>query len=264
MMKKSDSTKLWRFILLTSLCCFTFVWPIKTSAQEKPILFPVPQQLQVINDAFVLDESVSIIISQNASEKDNSLARLLVRELSDRYGIALRIETQSVIPKGRKVVVMGSIQNPLIKKYCLDNKVELTQKTPGSEGYILQVNNNSVIIGGSDDSGAFYGLQSLRQLMQTGKGKKIQGVKVRDWPNFPFRAIRLYIPGPENMAFFNRFLGDFMALYKYNKVVLELNCMRLDKHPEVNTGWIEFAKYMQYSRSNSTEGVHGEEKLKSL
>jgi hypothetical protein len=76
----------------------------------------------------------------------------------------------------------------------------------------------------------------------------------------PFRGIRLYVPGPENIAFFNRFLKDFMALYKYNKLIMEVNCMRLDKHPEVNAGWVEFSKYMQYTRTNSTEGLHGEEK----
>jgi hypothetical protein len=39
--------------------------------------------------------------------------------------------------------------------------------------------------------------------------------------------------------------------------------MRLDRHPEVNAGWIEFSKSLQYSRSNSTEGVRGEEKNSS-
>ena len=69
------------------------------------------------------------------------------------------------------------------------------------------------------------------------------------------------MPGPENMAFFKRFLRDFMALYKFNKVIIEFNCMRLDKHPEINTGWIEFARYMKYSRSTRTKGIHGEQKI---
>lgn len=262
-MKKIKSAQLWRFALPAALFCFSLVSPVKIMAQERPLIFPIPQQQEILNDAFRMDETVAIIIPQKANEKDLSLARFLVRELSDKYGIALKIETRTDMPNDRKVVVMGSIENPLIKKYCADNRVEVTQKNPGAEGYILQVNSNSIVIAGSDDAGAFYGLQSLRQMLDHEKGKSIQGVKVRDWPNFPFRAIRLYIPGPENMAFFNRFLRDFMALYKYNKVVLELNCMRLDKHPEVNTGWIEFAKYMQYTRSNSTVGVHGEEKNSS-
>ena len=262
-MKRISSSKLSRFFLLTVIYCPSLFCAIRTMAQERPLIFPVPQQLQVINDFFVFDESVAVIIPQNASEKDISLARLLVRELSDRYGLALKIETRSDIPKDRRVVVMGSIHNPLVERYCSDNKIGITENDPGAEGYILHISSNVIITGGSDDAGAFYGLQSLRQLLETGKGKNVQCVKVKDWPSFPFRAIRLYVPGPENMAFFNRFLKDFMALYKYNKVVMELNCLRLDRHPEVNTGWIEFTKYMQYTRSNSTEGIHGEEKNSS-
>jgi hypothetical protein len=232
-------------------------------AAENPLIFPIPQQLQTTNENFLLNEATLIIVPPNCSAKDISLAHFLVRELSDKYGIAVRVETSFVIPTNRNVVVMGSIENPLIKKYCSDNRVSLTKSSPGKEGYILEVRNNKIIIGGSDDAGAFYGLQSLRQLIQSRHGMNIQGVRVRDYPAFPFRAIRMYVPGPDNMAFLKRFMGDFMALYKYNKIIIELNCMRLDKHPEVNTGWQKFVKYMQYSRSNSTVGVHGEEKNSS-
>ena len=32
-----------------------------------------------------------------------------------------------------------------------------------------------------------------------------------------------------------------MTLYKYNKLIVEMNAgMRLDKHPELNAGWVEF------------------------
>lgn len=240
-----------------------FLCSANAMAIDKPLIFPIPQQMQVTNDGFVLGETILIITPPNSSEKDISLAQFLVRELSDKYGIALKIETRSEIPKDRKVIVMGTLDNPLVKKYCFDHKLNLTKTNPGKEGYILEVNNNLIVIGGSDDAGAFFGLQSLRQLIQSRNEMTIQGVKVRDKPAFPFRAIRMYVPGPENMAFLKRFMRDFMALYKYNKIIIEFNCMRLDKHPEVNTGWQAFVKYMQYSRSNSTEGVLGEEKNSS-
>ena len=48
-----------------------------------------------------------------------------------------------------------------------------------------------------------------------------------------------------------------MSLYKFNKVMIEFPCMRLDKHPELNTGWTAFAKYMHYSRSNNVLGKNG-------
>lgn len=232
-------------------------------AADNPLIFPIPQELQLTNEVFTLDESVSIVLPENATDKDVALARFLVGELSAKYSLALKIETGSDIPKSKRIIVMGTIANPLIKEFCSENNLEVTAKSPGPEGYILQVNRNLILIGGWDDQGAFYGLQSLRQLIQSGEGRNVQGVKVRDWPNMPYRGIRLYVPGPDNIAFFKRFLKDFMALYKYNRLIMEVNCMRLDKHPEVNAGWIEFSKYMQYTRSNSTEGLHGEEKNSS-
>ena len=215
------------------------------------------------DDNFILDESISIIVPVNPSPQDNYLAAFIIRELSDKYGLAVRKESLRDIPKNRKVIVMGRFDSPLVKELCRVKGIEITGSSPGPEGYILSVSSDRVLIAGSDDAGAFYGLQSLRQLLTAGQGRKIQGIKVKDWPSFPFRAIRLYVPGPENMAFFRRFMRDFMALYKYNKIIIEFNCMRLDRHPEANAGWIEFSKYMQYSRSNSTEGLRGEEKNSS-
>ncbi len=236
---------------------------VRVTAAGKTLIFPLPQEIQLTDNKFDLDETISIIVPQTMSESDIFLARFLVRELSDKYGIAVQIESRSDIPAGRKLVLMGRFDNPLILAYCKENSLEVSSQNPGAEGYILHVSSDKIIIAGSDDQGAFYGLQSLRQLIDSGNGKQIQGLKVRDWPAFPFRAIRLYVPGPENIAFFKRFMRDFMSLYKYNKVIIEFNCMRLDKHPEANAGWIEFSKYMQYTRSNSTEGIRGEEKNSS-
>jgi hypothetical protein len=262
-MKKMARRLPFTFRRLTLIQFLLFACLYQAHSGETPLIFPVPQQMELSSNSFVLDESVSIIVPSGASDKDLFLARFLVREVSNLYDLALKIESRADIPKDRKVVVMGTGSNPLIKKFCADNKLSLSKDNPGPEGYLLEVSDGAIVIAGSDDQGAFFGLQSLRQLMQAGNGRKVQGVKVRDWPALPFRGIRLYVPGPDNIPFFKRFLRDFMSLYKYNKIIIEFNCMRLDKHPEVNTGWIEFSKYMQYTRSNSTQGIHGEEKNSS-
>ena len=256
----SNESALFRLLLIFII---TLSLPVSGTSMDIPLIFPLPQEQKVTTDSFKMDETISVIVPENASEQDISLARNLVRELSDKYGIALKIITaNSVTGKGRKVL-MGTIKNPLILKYCTDNNLILTGKKPGPEGYILRVKEDIIVVAGWDNPGAFYGLQSLRQLLIKGNGKTVQGIEVTDWPNLPFRGIRLYVPGPDNIAFFKRFLRDFMALYKFNKVIVEVNCMRLDRHPEVNTGWIEFSKALKYSRSNSTQGLRGEEKNSS-
>ncbi len=248
---------------LLRIVIISFPVSVSVSAVDIPLIFPIPQEQKVTPELFIVDETSSVIVPENAREQDISLARNLVREISDKYGIALKISTVSSVPAAGKKVLMGTINNPLIRAYCSNNNLILSEKKPGPEGYILHVKNNIIVVAGWDDQGAFYGLQSLRQLLMKGNGKTVQGIDVTDWPALPFRGIRLYVPGPDNIAFFKRFLRDFMALYKYNKVIVEVNCMRLDRHPEVNTGWTEFSKQLHYSRSNSTQGLRGEEKNSS-
>jgi len=101
--------------------------------------------------------------------------------------------------------------------------------------------------------------QDLEQLVErTGGDTRIRGVQIRDWPVMPFRAVKLYVPGHENIAYFKRFVRDVMALYKFNKLILEVSGgMRFDRHPEINAGWVDFARDMQYTRRERSSGPHG-------
>jgi len=199
-----------------------------------------------------LDANSVIALSRRASKQDLALAEFLVAELSDRYGIALKTETFAKIPEGKKIILMSSIKSDLVKKYCRKNNINISANDPGAEGYILKVNKAIVLIAASDNAGAFYGLQTLRQLVVKERNQVyIRGSDIKDWPHKPFRGIRLLIPGKKNITFFKRFLKDFMALYKFNKLILEVNAnMRLQRHPELNVGTIEFVKELKYSRRN--------------
>jgi hypothetical protein len=84
----------------------------------------------------------------------------------------------------------------------------------------------------------------------------VKGVDVRDWPDKPFRAIKMYLPGCDNIPYFKRFVRDFMALHKYNTLVMEMNAsMGLKRHPELNPAWLEFARDANYSRRNYPPGT---------
>jgi hexosaminidase len=179
-MRKTKFIRFKGIIKFLTLISFLFIGPVKVTANEKNLIFPLPQQIQITSDRYVLDESISIIVPQNMSKNDIFLARFLVRELSDKYGVAVRIEPRFDIPEDKKIVIMGRFDNPLIQDYCKKNKLEVTAQNPGDEGYILQVTTDKIIIAGSDEQGAFYGLQSLRQIIDAGNGKQVQGLKVRD------------------------------------------------------------------------------------
>jgi Glycosyl hydrolase family 20, domain 2/Glycosyl hydrolase family 20, catalytic domain len=233
---------------------------------DLPLIFPHPRQIETSGTAFTLDREATIIAPANAAKADLFLAQLLTEDLSDRLDLQLRTERMDRLPEGRRVIVMGSAQNPLIRAACDQYHLELSENKPGPEGYILRVTESVVVIGGSDDAGAFYGLQSLRQLVRKDQGKLlIPAVDVRDWPAKPFRGIKLYVPGPDHITYYKHFVRDFAALYKFNALSVEMNaCMRLDRHPELNAGWIEFARDTNWSRRNYPPGpLHGREQNSS-
>ena len=167
------------FTILATGVLFLILIASTINAQEKSMIFPLPQQIEETGERFTLNEETLILIPQNATKSDLKLARSLVRELSDKYGIALNIKHVSGLPDDHtKYVLMGVIDNPLINTYCTTNNIEVSLSSPGKEGYVLRVEKNRVIVAGWDEMGAFYGLQSLRQLVRERDGFEIMGVQV--------------------------------------------------------------------------------------
>ena len=220
------------------------------------LIFPEPQEMSSSGSDFVLDNQVPVIVPSNASNEDLLLATSLVHELSDRFGQHLKIERATSLSAGRRAILMGSIDNPLVRQYCAEMNLRANMQEHGEEGYVLHTNSKLAVVCGNSDRGTFHGLQSLRQLLANEEGQlRFRGVQVRDWPDKPFRGIYLFLPGHDNIPFFKRFVRDFMALYKYNTLIMEMNaCMRLDGHPELNYGSVQFARDVNYSCRNYPRG----------
>ena len=223
----------------------------------RPLVFPAPREITATNSDFVLDEPVTIALPAYPSNEDVFLARSLANDLGDRFGVHLKTERMSALEAGRRAILIGSTANPLVSAYCAGHGLTVNVRDPGPEGYVLRTDRDMVLVAGSDDRGAFYGLQSLRQLAVKEHGQlRIKGVEIRDWPAKPFRGIKLYLPGRNNIPFFKRFIRDFMALYKYNTLIMEMNAsMRFERHPELNSGWVKFARDTNYARRNYPLGA---------
>jgi hypothetical protein len=221
-------------------------------AAVQSFIFPEPQQISRSGSDFVLDKQVRIIVPSNASEQDLLLARMLVNEVSDRFGLHLKIDRATSFTANGHAILMGSLENPLVRQYCSETDLTASVQGHGAEGYVLRTNGNIAVVVGNSDRGAFYGLQSLRQLLAREEGQvRIRGVQICDWPDKPFRGIYVFVPGRDNIQFFKRFVRDFLALYKYNTLIMEMNaCMRLESHPELNSGWVQFARDVNYSCRN--------------
>jgi hypothetical protein len=227
---------------------------------EKPLIFPIPLDVQFKNGNFLIDKTTFILVPEKKNEIDDFLAGLLFNEMVDKYKQPLPIVKRSVIPAKDKFILIGDLTNPLVKRYVEKNGLLSSLKALGNEGYILSVSGNNIVVAANHKSGALYGLQSLRQIIQKNeKGLFVPQLLVKDSPRYEFRGIRLYVPGRENIPYFKRFIKDFVSHYKFNKIIMEFNAnMRLEKRPELNIGTVEFARYLNFSRLNRPTGPNGE------
>ncbi|MGO9239554.1 MAG: glycoside hydrolase family 20 zincin-like fold domain-containing protein [Bryobacteraceae bacterium] len=228
-------------------------------------IFPTPRESSPAAGDFVVDQKSVIAIPAAPTQQDLFLARMLAEELGDRFGVHLKIERREHLSPAGQLIVMGTYSSPLVAEYCAGHALQVDARDPGPEGYILRTGPGMVVVAGSDERGAFYGLQSLRQLAVERAGAvHFAGTEIRDWPAKPFRGFKLYLPGRNNIPFFKRFVRDTLALYKYNTLIVEMNAsMRLERHPELNSGWVRFSREVNYWRHNYAPGAPHDIELNS-
>jgi hexosaminidase len=93
--------------------------------------------------------------------------------------------------------------------------------TLGAEGYELSVTPKSVQITAHEAAGLFYGVQTVRQLL--GTGKRLPAVRIRDRPRFGWRGAMLDVARHFRPVRDVKRYIDLLALYKLNRLHLHLS-----------------------------------------
>ena len=102
-------------------------------------------------------------------------------------------------------------------------------------GYSLLVNSKAIYVVGYDSAGAFYGLQTLRQLLRSSGGGSPSyfiGTSITDWPSLSFRGAHLFV-GKDALPFHERLIDRVFSRLKLNKMVIECEYTAWKSHPEL-------------------------------
>ncbi len=143
----------------------------------------------------------------------------------------------SVIPRPLSVELSSVLPHtPDLNKV----KCVIDQRVKGNEAYELNITNDEVVVRASSQVGLFYGMQTLRQ--QIASGKVYAGI-IKDSPRFAWRGFML----DESRHFFGmekvKQLLDIMAYYKLNK---------FHWHLTDSPGWrIEIKAYPELTRAGA-------------
>ncbi len=211
---------------------FTILLPCLASlAAAATVLLPEPQELSWQPGKFVPASSVSIRLPSGATEALRHVAGAFAAALAIESGLPAQIAPEAA-PDGR--IEIGTAPE--------------TGTPPESpEGYALTVAPTGVAIAASDDAGLFYGMQTLRQLLQA-EGA-LPAVRIRDWPD---QAIR-----PVSMGFERdpKSIVEAVARSKCNMIIMESRWYGPGNwwYNPVNSNLHEFQEFAELCRLNNIE-----------
>lgn len=146
-----------------------FILPIvsfmvfSVSAQQVTIS-PVPQ---------------NITWGQKAFSRDDASFSLSYAESTDEYAIQLINDRLMPVSTGNVAVVVGKVGEQQVADYAA--------KVPDrAESYYLSVSSDKIVVAGRDDSGTYYGVQSLLQVLSA---SDVMSVEIKDFPACEQRGV---------------------------------------------------------------------------
>ncbi|MCK4601141.1 MAG: family 20 glycosylhydrolase, partial [Phycisphaerae bacterium] len=122
-----------------------------------------------------------------------------------------------------------------------DVRIRRDRKIRNTESYKITVSPKGIEIFASDDAGAYYAVQTLRELLAI-YGGKLPACKIEDWPDFPRRGIyhdcsRGKVPTLDTL----KELAERLAHWKVNELQLYVeNVFTFKRHPAIGRGYSPF------------------------
>lgn len=194
---------------LTISCSNKYKDTVNT-AQEYPII-PKPLAMEISTGKFLVDAKTKISGEESLEKEGAFLAELLGAVSGETIQFSSEESNGDILLK-------------------LDETIE------NEEGYELLVTYNKIVISGKTPKGIFYGIQTLRQLINSDlEDVTIPAVTIKDNPRFVYRGMHLDVARHFFPVEFIKKYIDLIAMHKMNT---------FHWHLTEDQGWrIEIKKY---------------------
>ena len=189
-------------------------------------LLPSPKKINLTGSDFILSGHVAIFLEKINSESSFAADELVA--CLKRFGIS------------------GTVSNKKSGKGILLRSASLTNKT-SRQGYELNVRRENIEIRYTSEAGLFYGVQTLKQLIQKrDNGVYVPRCEIIDWPDTEIRAVHYDTKHHQDTrVYVEQFIRD-LASYKINMLVWEWeDKFEYPSHPEIGAPGAFTMKEMQ-------------------
>jgi hexosaminidase len=180
------------------LLCLVLLYSVLDNTHKVHII-PYPNNVEIRTGHFMLSPSSKIFYTKGCKKEATFLKHILQSEH----------QLHVLMAEHKTGVTTGNV-------YLSISHAEFG--TLGNEGYHLTVGQHHIVVVGATPRGVFYGIQSLRQLIQNhgNKNATVQALTITDRPRFPWRAFMLDEARHFKGAKVVKDLLDEMALLKMN------------------------------------------------
>lgn len=167
-----------RHILLLCLILFTIVG---VCAAATPLqIIPQPKEATRTDENFPLKSNSKIALADSRSAASRFAAQDFIEDVRATANTNLSI--------GGGKILVGLLGNRKIQTALERAKIDVPANL-NDEGYVLFVDAKQIIVGGKTETGTFYGLQTLKQMVRgEGANAFVQGARIVDFPTMRYRA----------------------------------------------------------------------------
>jgi hypothetical protein len=187
---KITSIRVAKGLFLSCILCLTLDSSAQVNEAVRGLkLLPEPKEVRMANGKLVIKPSTAILIS---NAEDRTAAEMLQKEIFDRSGEKLSIESVTAAPKTTGHISLGRLTDRGLRSYLESQGVKAGDDL-GNQGYVIRATDSGVLVAGSSAQGLFYGVQTLRQLLRpdvtAGKTLAVPALVIRDWPSMEWRGV---------------------------------------------------------------------------
>ncbi len=194
-------------------------------------------------------QPVFIVLGPRPTPPEQAAAAELRRELfcrNPRQPVSVQTHGRSELPAGMSIWLGTAASHPALATACRGEGLTLSTEWPGREGYLIRFLERAgrplVLGGGSDPTGVYFAVQSLKQLcVGSGPSLALCPAAIEDWPTCRYRGMKAAGTAAET---------DRLARYKFNNWEL---CYTL---PGISHRWWNpSAGYRRLARTLSGEAA---------
>jgi hexosaminidase len=164
-----------------------------TDAARSLKLLPAPREVRMAEGRLLIKFATIILISNN---EDRLAAETLQKEIHDRTGMKVSIESATTAPKTAGHISLGRLTDRGLRSYLESQGVkvdDLDSDNLRKQAYVIRATDSGVVVAATTAQGLFYGVQTLRQLLRpespSQKTLAIPALIIRDWPSMEWRGV---------------------------------------------------------------------------